>query len=100
MEKLYPLLFDHRFPTAVRYLIAASIMFVCAALQASLEAQSGFTGFFLLLPGVLLSGLLFNRGCLFAACIALVCAAYLSYSGESTSTSCCLARCSRSRPPA
>lgn len=83
MEKLYPLLFDHRFPTAVRYLIAATIMFVCAALQAGLQAQSGFTGFFLLLPGVFLSGLLFDRGSgLFAACIALVCAAYLSYSGE------------------
>jgi two-component sensor histidine kinase len=58
-------------------------MFVCAALQAGLQAQSGFTGFFLLLPGVFLSGLLFDRGTgVFAACIALACAAYLSYAGE------------------
>ncbi|QQO20628.1 ATP-binding protein [Bradyrhizobium diazoefficiens] len=83
MEKLHPLLFEHRFPTPIRYLLAASIMFVCAALQAGLQAQSGFTGFFLLLPGVFLSGLLFDHGSsLFAACIALVCAAYLSYAGE------------------
>jgi two-component sensor histidine kinase len=48
-----------------------------------LQAQSGFTGFFLLLPGVFLSGLLFDRGTgVFAACIALACAAYLSYAGE------------------
>lgn len=83
MEKLYPLLFDHRFPAPLRYLLAASIMFVCAALQAGLQAQAGFTGFFLLLPGVFLSGLVFDHGSgLFAACIALLCAAYLSYAGE------------------
>lgn len=83
MQKLYPLLFEHRFPTPVRYLIAASIMFVCAALQVGLQAQAGFTGFFLLLPGVFLSGLLFDRGSgLFSACIAVLCAAYLSYSGQ------------------
>lgn len=73
MDKLYPLLFEHRLPMPARYLIAASIMFVCAALQAALQAQAGFTGFFLLLTGVFLSGLLFDRGSgLFAACIALV----------------------------
>jgi two-component sensor histidine kinase len=83
MEKLYPLLFDQRFPTPVRYLIAFSIMFVCAALQGGLQAQAGFTGFFLLLPGIFLSGLLFDRGSgLFAAGIAVIVTAYLSYSGR------------------
>jgi hypothetical protein len=56
------LLFDHRLPTPIRYLIAVSIMLVCAALQAGLQAQAGFTGFFLLLPGIFLSGLLLDRG--------------------------------------
>ncbi|WP_246775324.1 sensor histidine kinase [Bradyrhizobium diazoefficiens] len=83
MDKLYPLLFEHSIPTPVRYLLAASVMFVCAALQAGLQAQAGFTGFFLLLPGVFVSGLLFDRGSgLFAACIAVACVVYLSYSGQ------------------
>jgi two-component system, sensor histidine kinase PdtaS len=83
MEKLYPLLFEHRLPTPIRYLIAASIMLVCSALQAGLQAQAGFTGFFLLLPGVFLSGLLFDRGSgLLAAAIAVGVTVYLSYAGH------------------
>src|SRR5918999_1377615 len=83
MEKLYPLLFEHRLPSPIRYLIAASIMLVCSVLQAGLQAQAGFTGFFLLLPGVFLSGLLLDRGSgLLAAAIAVGVTVYLSYVGR------------------
>jgi two-component system, sensor histidine kinase PdtaS len=83
MEKLYPLLFDHRLPMPIRYLITASIMLVCSALQAGLQVQAGFTGFFLLLPGVFLSGLLFDRGSgLLAAAMAVGVTVYLSYAGR------------------
>ncbi|MVT71054.1 hypothetical protein GPL21_39105 [Bradyrhizobium pachyrhizi] len=57
-------------------------MLVCAVLQAGLQVQAGFTGYFLLLPGIFLCGLLFDRGSgLLAAAIAVGVTVHLSYSG-------------------
>lgn len=70
------------------------IKFVCW-LQAGPQAQAGFTGFFLPLPGTFFSGLLFDRRSgLFAAAIAVFAAAYLSYFGHTASNFCCHARSS------
>lgn len=57
-------------------------MVVCAVLQMVLQMQTGAPGYFLLLPGVFLSGLMFDRGSgIFAAIIAIGVGAYLSYAG-------------------
>ncbi len=58
------------------------MMVVCAVLQMALQLQTGMPGYFLLLPGVFLSGLIFDRGSgIFAAFIAVSVGAYLSYAG-------------------
>lgn len=57
-------------------------MVVCAVLQMALQLQTGAPGYFLLLPGVFLSGLVFDHGSgIFAAVIAVAVGAYLSYAG-------------------
>jgi two-component sensor histidine kinase len=49
----------------------------------ALQMQTGAPGYFLLLPGVFLSGLIFDRGSgIFAAIIAIGVGAYLSYAGR------------------
>lgn len=83
MNRLYPLVLEHRIPSPVRYGISASIMVACAVLQMALQMQTGAPGYFLLLPGVFLSGLVFDRGSgIFAAIIAIGVGAYLSYAGS------------------
>jgi len=82
MNRLYPLVLEHSLPVAVRYGISACIMLVCAVLQMALQMQTGAPGYFLLLPGVFLSGLIFDRGSgIFAAVIAVGVGAYVSYAG-------------------
>lgn len=79
MNKLYPLLLEHHLPVPARYGIAAAIMLVCAVLQMALQMLTGYPSFFLLLPGIFLAGLSFNRGTgIFAAAIAVAVGAYLS----------------------
>jgi two-component system, sensor histidine kinase PdtaS len=80
MNKLYPLLLEHRLPVLVRYCIAAAIMLVCAILQMALQRLTGYPSYFLLLPGIFLSGLIFNRGTgILAAVIAAGVSAYATY---------------------
>src|ERR1700758_1792653 len=80
MNKLYPLLLEHRLPVLVRYCIAAAIMLVCAILQMALQTVTGYPNYFLLLPGIFLSGLIFNRGTgMLAAVIATGVSAYATY---------------------
>ncbi|WGD56893.1 sensor histidine kinase [Bradyrhizobium sp. CB1650] len=82
MNRLYPLVLEHRLPRLVRYCISACIMVVCAVLQMALQMQTGAPGYFLLLSGVFLSGVLFDRDCgIFAAVIAVGVGGYLSYAG-------------------
>lgn len=80
MNRLFPLVLEHHLPIAVRYSIAVCIMLVCAVLQTTLQMQTGTPGYFLLLPGVFLSGLIFDRGSgMVAAAIAIALGAYVSY---------------------
>lgn len=80
MNKLYPLLLEHHLPVLVRYCIAVAIMLICAVLQMALQLLTGYPSYFLLLPGVFLSGLAFDRGTgVLAAAIAVFVGAYLSY---------------------
>jgi two-component system, sensor histidine kinase PdtaS len=73
---------EHRIPGFLRYCISACIMVVCAVLEMALQMQSGSPGHFVLLPGVFLSGLIFDRGSgIFAAAIAIGVVAYMSYAG-------------------
>ncbi|GEC54692.1 hypothetical protein ABIF38_003438 [Bradyrhizobium japonicum] len=82
MNRLSPLVLKHRLPTPVRYGISASIMLGCAILQMALQMQTGSPGY-LLLPGVFLSGLIFDRRSgIFAAIIAVAVGAYVSYAGS------------------
>lgn len=83
MNRLYPLVLGHQIPRLARYSISACIMVVCAVLQMGLQMQTGAPGFFLLLPGVFISGLIFDHGSgILAAVIAIIVGAYLSYPGE------------------
>ncbi|TWB03591.1 sensor histidine kinase [Bradyrhizobium stylosanthis] len=82
MNRLYPLVLEHRLPTAIRYGISCCVMVVCALFQLALQMQTGWPGYFLLLPGVFVSGLVFDRGSgVLAAVIAVSAGAYLSYAG-------------------
>lgn len=100
MNRLYPLVLEHRLPTPVRYCISACIMVVCAVLQMALQMQTGVPGYFLLLPGVFLSRLIFDRGSgVFAAIMAIGVGAYLSYVGASVLISSRRMSFSRSPPP-
>ena len=80
MNKFYPLLLEHHLPVVVRHCLAIAVMLVCTVLQVALQMLTGYPGYFLLLPGVFLSGLIFDRGTgILAAAIALGVGAYLSY---------------------
>ena len=83
MNKLYPLLFEHHLPVLVRCCIAVAIMLVCAVMQMALQMLTGYPGYFLLLPGVFISGLVFDRGTgVLAAGLAIGVGAYLSYGSD------------------
>lgn len=80
MNKLYPLLLEHHLPILVRHCLAVAIMLMCAVLQMALHMLTGYPGYFLLLPGIFLSGLIFDRGTgILAAAIAVGAGGYLSY---------------------
>src|SRR5215470_5294958 len=80
MNKLYPLLLEHHLPVPVRHCMAVAMLVVCAVLQLALQMLTGYPGFFLLLPGVFLAGLAFDRGTgILAAALAVGVGAYLSY---------------------
>lgn len=82
MNRLYPLVLEHRLPIFVRYGISVCIMVVCAVLELAVQMQTGLPSYFLLLPGVFLSGLIFDRGSgVVAAAIAVIVGAYGSYAG-------------------
>ncbi|PDT86050.1 histidine kinase [Bradyrhizobium sp. Y36] len=83
MNRLFPLVLEHGLPTVARYAISACIMLGCAVLQMALQMQTGSPGYFLLLPGVFLSGLVFDRGSgIFAAIIAVAIGAYVGYASN------------------
>ena len=67
MEKLLEFIPGPKLPLPLRYGLTVVIVTVCALLQIGLQAQSRFPGFFLMLPGIFLCGLLFDRGSGFLA---------------------------------
>ena len=69
MERLLQILPATPRPWPVRYALTVLIMLVCCAGQYLIFRISNFTGFFILLPGIFLSGLLFNRGSAFFATV-------------------------------
>lgn len=62
MDRWIELLPGQKLPALVRYGLTTLIIVTCGLMQLGLQAQSGFIGLFLFLPGVFLSGLLFDRG--------------------------------------
>src|SRR6476659_4106571 len=69
MENLLLLLPDRPQSVVVRYLLTTLIVWICFLLQLGVELQSGFFGFFLLLPGIFIASLVFDRGSGFYATI-------------------------------
>ena len=69
MENLLLLLPDRPQSIVVRYGMTTLIVLVCFALQIGVELQSGMFTFFLLLPGIFLTAVLFDRGSGFYATI-------------------------------
>ena len=65
MERLLAILPVAPRPWPVRYALTALIMLACCAVQYFIFRISNFTGFFILLPGIFVSGLLFDRGSAF-----------------------------------
>ena len=61
MEGLLQLLPSRPQPRLLRYALTTFIVLVCFLLQLGVEYQSGFFGFFLLLPGIFLASILFDR---------------------------------------
>ncbi|MDM9623359.1 hypothetical protein A6U87_26015 [Rhizobium sp. AC44/96] len=62
MERLLYFLPGKPQPVWVRYSATTVIMALCIGVQISLYAQTGFVGFFFLLPGIFLTGIMFDRG--------------------------------------
>jgi two-component system, sensor histidine kinase PdtaS len=82
MERLLQILPASPTPWPVRYALTALIMLVCCALQYLIFRISNFTGFFILLPGIFLAGLLFNRGsAFFGTLIGCLFAVYILFPG-------------------
>jgi two-component sensor histidine kinase len=78
MEKLLLILPERPQSILVRYGISGLIMIASAVVQLAVYRYSGFTGLFLLLPGIFASGLAFDRGSgFFATFIGSGTAAYL-----------------------
>src|SRR5262245_54165498 len=67
MEQILWLLPKHRQPVLVRYGVSAAIILVCCAVQYAIYRVAGFAGLFLLLPGIFVAGILFDRGSAFFA---------------------------------
>lgn len=67
MEKLLQLLPARGQPVLLKYSASAIIILVCCATQLGLRHYSGFTGYFVLLAGIFLCGMLFDRGSAFFA---------------------------------
>ncbi len=68
MERLLQFLPAPR-PWPARYAVTALIMLVCCAAQYVIFRISDFTGFFILLPGIFVCGLVFDRGSAFFAAV-------------------------------
>lgn len=65
MEKLLLLLPDRPQPVLVRYGVTTFIICIFFGIQTGISTYSGFSGLFLLLPAIFLSGILFDRGSAF-----------------------------------
>ena len=82
MERLLTMLPSPPKPWLVRYALTALIMLACCAVQYLIFRISAFTGFFILLPGIFLSGLLFDRGsAFFATAIGCLFGVYILFPG-------------------
>ena len=70
MENLLAILPDKPQPMLVRYGATLGIILLSAVIQLGLYDYAGFSGFFLLLPGIFAAGIMFDRGSGFLATIA------------------------------
>jgi hypothetical protein len=82
MEKLLEFIPGPKLPLPLRYGLTVLIVTVCALLQIGLQAHSRFPGFFLMLPGIFLCGLLFDRGSGFLAALLSVLFSIFGISAE------------------
>ena len=69
MERLLEILPDRPQPVLVRYGVSAVIMLLVGGIQYGVHRYAGFTGLFLLLPGIFACGILFDRGSAFFATV-------------------------------
>jgi two-component system, sensor histidine kinase PdtaS len=83
MEKLLAVLPDRPQHVLIRVGVTTLIMFACGAIQLAIYAYAGFTGFFILLPGIFIAGVTFDRGSgFYATVLGAAVAAYLSPIGD------------------
>jgi two-component system, sensor histidine kinase PdtaS len=86
MEKLLEFIPGPKLPLPLRYGLTVLIVTICALLQIGLQAHSRFPGFFLMLPGIFLCGLLFDRGSGFLAALLSVLFSIVGISPELNSS--------------
>jgi two-component sensor histidine kinase len=69
VEKLLDFLPERPQPILVRYGVSLVIILLCCGVQYGIYRFAGFTGLFMLLPGIFACGILFDRGSAFLATI-------------------------------
>jgi two-component system, sensor histidine kinase PdtaS len=78
MERILAVLPERPQPVWIRYGVTTIIILLCSLMQYGMYQFAGFSGFFVILPGIFLCGFLFDRGSAFLATfIGLIFSAYL-----------------------
>ncbi len=78
MERILAVLPERPQPVWIRYGVTTAIILLCALVQYGMYEFAGFSGFFVILPGIFLCGFLFDRGSAFLATfIGLIFSVYL-----------------------
>lgn len=87
MERLFDSLPTHPQPNVVRFGFTLLIMALSALMYLGMLHLTAFNGFFVLLPGIFASGILFDRGsAFFATLIALTIVAFRTASAEAAAS--------------
>ena len=88
MEQFLSSLPDRPQPLIVRFTLTLLIMAVSALMQIGVFHLTGFNGLFLLIPGIFITGFLFDHGsAFFATLLAVVVVSYTTASAASTTAS-------------
>ena len=69
MQRALRLLPEPQQPAFIRFGVSAVVMLLCCGVQYAVYRLAGTTGLFLLLPGIFVAGMMFDRACAFFATV-------------------------------